>query len=132
MGGSVSYLSGVNGFRINPANVQFNSEKKWTVKLGLLSMVNPNISTTANEKSDLSSWLVTYEPYQPVSASPVNSLPQTKAKSIGYLRTLRNPLIFALQQLKNCYRLDFTMTNFFIGLYAEYVFAILSSESRVV
>ena len=34
MGGSgVSYLSGVNGFRINPANVQFNSEKKWTVKL---------------------------------------------------------------------------------------------------
>lgn len=81
MGGSgVSYLSGVSGLRINPANVQFNSEKKWTVKLGLLSMVHPNISTTTNEKTDLSSWLMTYEPYEPVTASPVNSLPQNQSE----------------------------------------------------
>ena len=81
MGGSgVSYLSGVSGLRINPANVQFNSEKKWTVKLGLFSMVHPNISTTTNEKTDLSSWLMTYEPYEPVTASPVNSLPQNQSE----------------------------------------------------
>ena len=81
MGGSgVGYLSGVSGLRINPANVQFNSEKKWTIKLGLLSMVHPNITTATNEQSDLSSWLMTYEPYEPVTVSPVNSLPQNQSE----------------------------------------------------
>ena len=81
MGGSgVSYLSGFSGLRINPANVQFNSEKKWIIKLGMLSMVHPNITTTNYGKSDFSSWLMTYEPYQPVTASPVNSLPQNQSE----------------------------------------------------
>ena len=123
MGGSgVSYLSGVNGFRINPANVQFNSEKKWTVKLGLLSMVNPNISTTANEKSDLSSWLVTYEPYQPVSASPVNSLPQNKSEINRLFTDSSEPTHFRSSITQELLSVGFHNDQFFIGLYAEYVF----------
>ena len=55
MGGSgVSYLSGVHGLRVNPANIQFNSEKKWTLQSGLLSMVHPNLSTNTTGKSQLS------------------------------------------------------------------------------
>ena len=123
MGGSgVSYLSGVNGFRINPANVQFNSEKKWTLKLGLLSMVNPNISTTANEKSDLSSWLVTYEPYQPVSASPVNSLPQNKSEINRLFTDSSEPTHFRSSITQELLSVGFHNDQFFIGLYAEYVF----------
>ena len=123
MGGSgVSYLSGVNGFRINPANVQFNSEKKWTLKLGLLSMVNPNISTTANEKSDLSSWLVTYEPYQPVSASPVNSLPQNKSEINRLFTDSSEPTHFRSSITQELLSVGFHNDQFSIGLYAEYVF----------
>ena len=123
MGGSgVSYLSGVNGFRINPANVQFNSEKKWAVKLGLLSMVNPNISTTANEKSDLSSWLVTYEPYQPVSASPVNSLPQNQSEINRLFTDSSEPTHFRSSITQELLSVGFHNDQFSVGLYAEYVF----------
>ena len=123
MGGSgVSYLSGVNGFRINPANVQFNSEKKWTVKLGLLSMVNPNISTTANKKSDLSSWLVTYEPYQLVSASQVNSLPQNQSEINRLFTDSSEPTHFRSSITQELLSVGFHNDQFSVGLYAEYVF----------
>tara|TARA_B100000575_G_scaffold294531_1_gene311184 strand:+ start:29348 stop:30979 length:1632 start_codon:yes stop_codon:yes gene_type:complete len=123
MGGSgVSYLSGVNGLRVNPANVQFNSEKKWTVKLGLLSIAHPNISTTANEKSDLSSWLMTYEPYQPVSASPVNSLPQNQSELNRLFTNSSEPTHFRSSITQELLSVGFHNDQLSIGLYAQYVF----------
>ena len=123
MGGSgVSYLSGVSGLRINPANVQFNSEKKWTVKLGLLSMVHPNISTTTNEKTDLSSWLMTYEPYEPVTASPVNSLPQNQSELNRLFTDSSKPTHFRSSITQELLSVGFHNDQVSIGLYAEYVF----------
>ncbi len=123
MGGSgVSYLSGVNGLRINPANFQFNLEKKWTVKLGLLSMVNPNISTTADEKSDLSSWLMTYEPYQPVSASQINSLPQNQSELNRLFTESSEPTHFRSSITQELLSVGFHNEQLSIALYAEYVF----------
>ena len=123
MGGSgVSYLSGVNGFRINPANVQFNSEKKWTVKLGLLMIVNHNISTNANEKSDLSSWLMTYEPYQPISVSPVNSLPQNQSELNRLFTDSSEPTHFRSSITQELLAVGFHNDQLSIGLYVEYVF----------
>lgn len=123
MGGSgVSYLSGVNGFRINPANVQFNSEKKWTVKLGLILMVNPNISTTANEKSDFSSWLMTYKPYQHVSVSPVNSLPQNKSELNRLFTDSSEPTHFRSSITQELLSVGFHNDQLSIVLYGDYVF----------
>ena len=123
MGGSgVSYLSGVSGLRINPANVQFNSKKKWTIKLGLLSMVHPNISTTTNEKSDLSSWLMSYEPYQPVTASPVNSLPQNQSELSRLFTDSSEPTHFRSSIPQELLSVGFHNDQVSIGLYAEYVF----------
>ena len=123
MGGSgVSYLSGVSGLRINPANVQFNSKKKWTIKLGLLSMVHPNISKTTNEKSDLSSWLMSYEPYQPVTASPVNSLPQNQSELSRLFTDSSEPTHFRSSITQELLSVGFHNDQVSIGLYAEYVF----------
>jgi len=123
MGGSgVSYLSGVSGLRINPANIQFNSKEKWTIKLGLLSIVHPNISTTTNEKSGLSSWLMTYEPYEPVTASPVNSLPQNQSDLNRLFKDSSEPTHFRSSITQELLSLGFHNDQVSLGLYAEYVF----------
>jgi hypothetical protein len=123
MGGSgVGYLSGVSGLRINPANVQFNSEKKWTIKLGLLSMVHPNITTATNEQSDLSSWLMTYEPYEPVTVSPVNSLPQNQSELNRLFTDSSEPTNFRSSITQELLSVGFHNDQVSIGLYAEYVF----------
>ena len=123
MGGSgVSYLSGVSGLRINPANIQFNSKEKWTIKLGLLSIVHPNISTTTNEKSGLSSWLMTYEPYEPVTASPVNSLPQNQSDLNRLFKDSSEPTHFRSSITQELLSVGFHNDQVSIGLYAEYVF----------
>ena len=123
MGGSgVSYLSGVSGLRINPANVQFNSEKKWIIKLGMISMVHPNITTIKNEKSDFSSWLMTYEPYQPVTASPVNSLTQNQSELNRLFTDSSEPTHFRSSITQELLSLGFQNDQVSIRLYAEYVF----------
>ena len=123
MGGSgVSYLSGVHGLRVNPANIQFNSEKKWTLQLGLLSMVHPNLFSTTNGKSDLSNWLMIYEPYEAVTLPSPNSLRQNQSDLNRLIPSKTEPSHFRSSMTQELLSLGYQNEQIFIGLFAEYVF----------
>lgn len=120
MGGSgVSYLSGVNGLRINPANVQFNSAKKWTLQLGLLSIVHPSISATTTGKSDISSWFMTYEPYQPTQS---RSVPQDQRELNRIFSGSSEPAHYRSSITQELLSVGYHNEQVSLGLYAEYVF----------
>ncbi len=123
MGGSgVSYLSGVHGLRVNPANIQFNSEKKWTLQSGLLSMVHPNLSTNTTGKSDIANWLMIYEPYEPVSLPAPNSLRQNQSELNRLITSKTEPSHFRSSITQELLSLGYQNEQISVGLYAEYVF----------